>query len=670
MLKKINALPREGRDTLFLLLVIALVLLSQVAHLPVWCSAVAASVLVWRAGLIWFARPLPAKGWLLLILGLTLAATAITHGTLLGRDAGVTLISVLLALKTLELRANRDAFVVFFLGFFTLLTHFFFSQSLLTALSMSVAMLGLLTALINSQMPLGRPALFAVAKIALKMACYGLPIMVLMFVLFPRLAPLWGMPDDAMGGRSGLSSSMKIGNITSLALDDSVAMRVQFEAAPPQSSELYFRGPVLSSFDGSEWQTLRSGFSPKMQLSANLKLSGTPFTYSITQEPNKRPWLLVLDGTGDKPDVSGFSVRMTSELQWITGSPINQQIRYRAKTHPRFSHGPLSLSVGLQDYIELPPGFNPRTLQLALDLRKQPRYAQADAMVMVQAVIERLQQGGYRYTLNPGDYGRHTADEFWFEKKQGFCEHIASAFVILMRALDIPARIVTGYQGGELNPMDGYWTVRNSDAHAWAEVWVENQGWIRVDPTAAVAPSRIGSQQRLQAPQGIFVSTVRAMSPGLALNLRDAWNAINNRWNQWILNYSQSQQFALLKRFGFTSPSWEDLSLLLASSFMLLGILASMLQFRARGRQDPWIQMLETVRLRVSTMGLDPPKHASPRQIAALLGNTPYDSNFDPSSLRRWLSEMEEWRYSARHHQSTHAVHELKRKFNQIKWPK
>ena len=235
MLTSLRKLPRDTRDTLFLLGVIAWVLLPQVAHLPLWCSAGAGAVLLWRGWLALQVRPLPGKWWLLGLLTVMIAATFATHGTLLGRDAGVTMLVVLLTLKTLELRARRDAFVVFFLGFFCMLSNFFYSQSLLTAFSMLLGLLGLLTALVNAHLPVGRPPLAQAAKTAGWMALLGAPIMIVLFLLFPRLAPLWGVPGDAMTGRSGLSASMEVGNIAQLALDNSVAMRIKFEGeALPQ----------------------------------------------------------------------------------------------------------------------------------------------------------------------------------------------------------------------------------------------------------------------------------------------------------------------------------------------------------------------------------------------------------------------------------------------------
>jgi protein-glutamine gamma-glutamyltransferase len=437
-------LPRDTRDTLFLLAVIAWVVLLQLGHIPWWCAALTAGVLVWRTVLALKGLPLPGWVWRAGLLALTLVATWATHRTILGQEAGVTLIVVLLALKTLELRARRDAFVVFFLGFFTLLTHFFYSQSLLTAAGILVALLGLLTALVNAHMPVGRPPLAQAARIAGGMALMGAPIMLVLFMLFPRMAPLWGMPSDSLAGKSGLSEQMRVGQIASLVLDDSIALRVRFDGAPPPQRDMYFRGPVLTDFDGTEWRPLRSGFPASMALTDNLAVSGAPVRYEITLEPHKRPWLFVLEAAMAAPDMVNNRAFMTPELQWLAQRPISELTRYRAESYPNFRHGPPTAQLALQDHLELPAGYNPRTLMLAQQLRREVGAGPDHSAALVNSVLERLRTGGYSYTLEPGVYGQHTADEFWFDRREGFCEHIASSFVILMRAMDIPARIVTG----------------------------------------------------------------------------------------------------------------------------------------------------------------------------------------------------------------------------------
>ncbi|MDP3617411.1 MAG: DUF3488 and transglutaminase-like domain-containing protein [Rhodoferax sp.] len=647
MLTKLKQLPRDSRDTLFLLLVMAWVVMPQVGHLPLWCSLLAGGLILWRGALALTARPLPSRRWLALLLMLTVAATWFSHKTLLGRDAGVTLIVVLLALKTLELRAKRDAFVVFFLGFFTLLTNFFYSQSLLTAAAMLIALLGLLTALVNAHMPVGKPPLAQAAKTAGSMALLGAPIMAVLFVLFPRVAPLWGIPSDAMSGRSGLSASMQVGAIANLALDDSIALRVRFEGAIPARSVLYFRGPVLSTFDGREWRSLRSSLPARLQAPADLQVQGPAVNYQVTLEPHSRPWLLVLDATPTKPLVSGFDARMTNDLQWLADRPVTDLLRYSAASYPDFRHGPLRPVVGLQEYLDLPAGFNPRTLQLAAQMLRDPRHANADGAQLVAAVLERLRGGGYSYTLEPGVYGRHGADEFWFDRKEGFCEHIASSFVILVRALGLPARIVTGYQGGESNAVDGFFVVRQSDAHAWAEVWFAGRGWVRVDPTGAVAPGRVSALQRLPIPRGVIANALLgSVNPALALNLRALWDAANNGWNQWVLNYTQGKQLDLLRNIGFESPSWEDLSYLLIGIVVLASLVAAAWTLWERSHQDPWLRLLTRAATHLQKSGIGIAPNSPPRRLAQQLRAQRDPQDPTTAALLDWLLRLEVQRYA------------------------
>ncbi len=693
-LSHVSHLPRDSRDTLFLLGVIAMVVLPQVAHLPVWCSALVALVLIWRSALAWQSKPLPSHWWLALILVVAMAATWATHRTLLGRDAGVTLIVILLALKTLELRAQRDAFVVFFLGFFCMLSNFFFSQSLLTAFAMLLALLGLLTALVNAHMPVGKPPLRTAAKIAGKMALLGAPIMLVLFMLFPRLAPLWGMPGDSSMGRSGLSADMRVGTIAKLALDDSIAMRIKFSQALPKSSDVYLRGPVLSAFDGREWLPLRT--SPNVRSNrinaadkaeaAHLLVSGAPIDYEVTLEPQNKPWVFVLDAAVEAPVLANYTLRMTSDLQWLANRPLSELVRYQAQSYPQFTHGPQvltqNLDLSLQDYIDLPAGFNPRTLQLAADMRRDPRYASADTATLVAAVMQRLRTGGYEYTLEPGLYGNNTADEFWFDRKAGFCEHIASSFVVLMRALDVPARVVTGYQGGEFNALDGYWVVRQSDAHAWVEVW-QAGSWVRVDPTSAVSPQRIESMQRLTAPTGAFGGVMNSVLGNVwgtvgfnpLIQLRSVWDAVNNTWNQKVLNYTQAKQFELLKNLGFASPSWEDLSYVIIGVLLLVSLTASAWSLWEHRQHDPWLRLLGTVQMRLKALGIPVTPHTPPRELAQLASSHFGES---ASALHAWLIKLEGIRYAkpssaaastlaaARQQQG---ISQLNRELRHLTWP-
>ena len=315
-------LPREARDTLFLLGVIGWSVLPHAAHLPAWCSLLTIAVLLWRARLAIANSSLPGRWVLVAVLLVALGLTYWSFRTLLGKEAGVTLVVVLMALKTLELRARRDAFVVFFLGFFLILTNFLYSQSLPVALAMVVSIWGLLTALVLAHMPVGQPSLRTASALSARTALFGAPIMALLFVLFPRIGPLWGVPQDGTS-KTGLSTSMHMGSVAEVAQDDSVAMRLRFNGAPPPSSTQYFRGPVLSRFDGVEWLPDESYRRP-----TDLKTSGEPVRYEVTLEPVRTNFIPLLEATPDAPTIENHRVFALPDLQWVTTRPVFERVRF------------------------------------------------------------------------------------------------------------------------------------------------------------------------------------------------------------------------------------------------------------------------------------------------------------------------------------------------------
>ncbi|WP_315128781.1 DUF3488 and transglutaminase-like domain-containing protein [Comamonas antarctica] len=666
---RLDAMPRDMRDTLFVLAVVAWVIAPHASHLPWWTLGLALCLLAWRGLLAWRARPLPGRWVMGALLLLAVGATWLTHRSLVGRDPGVTLIVLLLALKTLELRARRDALVVFFLAFFTLLSHFFYSQSLAIAAAQLIALVGLLTAVVNAHLPVGRPPLADSLRIAARLTLWGTPVMLVLFLLFPRMAPLWGMPGDELAGRSGLSPEMTVGEVARLALDDSVALRVRFDTPqgePPPRSTLYFRGPVLSEFDGRQWRESWEGSLP-----AQLQVRGPAVPYEITLEPSRRRWLLTLDAAATAPELSGQRARMTPQLQWLAQRPITDVLRYRAQSHVDFQHGPLQRVPQLAVYTALPEGSDPRTLALATQMRAD---VGARPAALVEAALARLRTGGYRYTLEPGVVAANTADDFWFGSKQGFCEHIASAFVVLMRALDIPARIVTGFQGGERNPVDGYWTVRNSDAHAWAEVWLAGQGWVRVDPTTAVAPGRTSELQRLAAPRGAFGQAMDSViAPGLVQQLRAAWEAVNNGWNQWVLNYTQSRQADLLRQLGLSSlgtPQWQTLAQWLAGLAALAALAVGAWLWRERHvPEGGWQRLRRQACTRLQQAGLELPTNAPPRTMADLARAR---WGGEAADIAAWLLRLEHQRYApaSSDHPAAQQLSRLRRDFKSLRWPR
>ncbi len=612
-------LPRDSRDTLFQLAVIGWTIVPHVTHPAPWCVALTALMLFWRAQLALSNAPLPSR-WA--VAGVLLVAAALTlwsERTLLGKEAGVTMLVVLMALKTLELRARRDAMVVFFLGFFLVLTNFLYSQSLLTAAAMLLSVWGLLTALVLAHMPVGKPPLRQAGAVAARAAALGTPLMVALFLLFPRIGPLWGVPHDA-AGKTGLSGSMRMGAMAEIANDDEIAFRIRFDGRVPPPEAMYFRGPVLTRFDGREWtrQLNSAPAGPRQQ--HELQLLGQPLRYEMTLEPSRLALLPLLELTPDRADaaprIEGMGAWLRSDLQWQTNRPVAERLRFEAAAWPLHRHGPRQMSLALREHVALPPDHNPRTLAWAAALRRQADLAEADARTLVAALLEHVRRGGYIYTLEPGIYGKDAVDEFWLDRKLGFCEHFAASMVVVLRALDVPARVVTGYQGTDREPVDGYYIVRQSNAHAWVEYWQPGEGWVRVDPTAAVAPDRIVRGASLAPRPGLVAGALGSVSPQLLARLRSALEAANNRWNQWVMNYSRGQQFRLLESLGVDAPTWQDLALALITLLCAGSLAAAGWALWDRHRQDPWQRLQQRVLQRLAQLQVVVQPHEPPRTRA------------------------------------------------------
>jgi transglutaminase-like putative cysteine protease len=612
-------LPRDSRDTLFQLAVIGWTILPHMAHLAPWCVALTALMLFWRAHLALTNAPLPSRWAVAGVLVVAAALTLWSERTLFGKEAGVTMLVVLMSLKTLELRARRDAMVVFFLGFFLVLTNFLYSQSLLTAAAMLLSVWGLLTALVLAHMPVGKPPLWQAGALAARAAALGAPLMVALFLLFPRVGPLWGMPHDA-AGRTGLSGSMQMGAMAEIANDDEIALRIRFDGRVPPPEAMYFRGPVLTRFDGREW-TRELGSTPMTQrLRTEVQLLGQPLRYEMTLEPSRLALLPLLELTPDRsdaaPQLDGLTAWLRSDLQWQTDRPVAERLRFQAAAWLQHHHGPRQMTLALRDHVALPPDHNPRTLEWAAQLRRQPGLAQADPRTLVAAVLEHLRRGDYLYTLEPGTYGKNAVDEFWLDRKLGFCEHFAAGMVVVLRAMDVPSRVVTGYQGTDPIPVDGYYIVRQSNAHAWVEYWQPGEGWIRVDPTATVSPDRIVRGASLVPRPGLVAGALGSVSPQLLARVRGVLEAANNRWNQWVLNYSRGQQFKLLQSLGVNAPTWQDLAIALISLLCAGSLAGAGWALWDRHRQDPWQRLQRRVQERLALLKVPVLPHDPPRTRA------------------------------------------------------
>ncbi|MCE1162092.1 MAG: DUF3488 and transglutaminase-like domain-containing protein [Thiomonas sp.] len=653
--QRAQALPRDARDTLFLLTVSLLLMLPLFIHLPGWTSALVLGLLAWRAALAWRGAPLPGRALIVLILLLAVAITLWEFHTLLGRDAGVALLCVLLGLKTLEMRSRRDAHVLFFLGFFTIAANFLFSQSLGTALVMVLATWGMLAALVNANLPAGRPPLRQILMSALRMMALGAPAMVVLFMVFPRLsAPLWALPQSGAQAITGLSASMSPGQIAELARDDSVAFRVVFDGPRPPDRELYWRGPVLSTFDNGVWlprpgQRARAALAPP----ADLQFTGRPVRYTVTLQPTQQPFVFALDAPVAAPRIEGQQVQWLPDLQLVTGRPLDHLARYTVESSPQFRYGPTRFTPALRADEALPAGFDPRSVALGEQLAAQAKAAGRGGEFVAQALLSRFRSQPFRYTLNPGTYGlRDGVDEFLFDRRAGFCEHYAQAFVVVMRAAGIPARIVTGYQGGRFNPVDDTWVVRQSDAHAWAEFWLPERGWVRADPTAAVDPARIDRSGATLASREPLLG-MAALGPrdaALLLQLRNRWDALNNAWNQWVLHYGSNRQEDLLRKLGLQQPDMATLAALAIAALLVATAAGGAILALERRRQDPWSQTYALLRAKLEQSGVDSEPSTPPRALAARLKREGPGGDRLPlqalQSAVTLLLQLELWRYA------------------------
>ena len=542
---------------------------------PFWLTAWAGLCWVWALILWRNDRRLPAR-WLLLPLALAGAlAIRIEFGSFFGREPGVAVLVLFMALKLLEMRQRRDAVVVIMLGYFLLLTHYFEAQDIPTALWMLFALWLVSAALLR--LHAGALAVRPVLTQSARLLAQALPLMLIFYLFFPRIpGPLWGLPQDAFSARTGLSESMAPGSIGQLVQNDAIAFRVRFDGPVPPKNRLYWRGPVLTAFDGQRWQS-----GPVTGGKPVIDAAGEDIAYEMTLEAHGQRWLLALDAPRQLP----ADARADARLTVLMARPVENRQRFRlsATLDYRFNEEETAAIRALN--LALPAGFNPRTVALAETWRNTRTPEQ-----IVAAALTHFRTEAFYYTLQPPLLGRDSVDEFLFVSRRGFCEHYAAAFVVLMRAAGIPARVVTGYQGGEINPHDGFLVVRQSDAHAWAEVWLAGRGWVRVDPTAAVAPERIERGLASALPAGEPLPFFMRASNDWLRPLLQRWEALNNAWQQQVLGYDQRRQQALLQRLGLPG-GWQTLAWLLAGlSTLGLVLLTTLLLYQKR-RTPPEIRL-------------------------------------------------------------------------------
>ena len=527
-------------------------------NLPLWVSAIVIISLGWRClqnlGKL---REMPK--WVLIPLvflgGIGVFAE---YWTIVGRDAGLALLTVMTSFKFLECKRHRDLLILVFLCYFLIATHFLFSQSIFTAGLMFVTLIVITATLITINQRDDKIDLRQLLTSSARLVALSVPLMLILFVLVPRVpGPLWGISSEQRGGVTGLSNHMSPGQISNLIRSNEVAFRVDFEDKVPAQSMLYWRGPVMAQYNGSRWYRARRQVLNRF----NLTVSEPAVKYTVTLEPNGEHWLLALDmPTKLVPD----SV-MTEDFQLISTKKINDLLRYSMESRLAYQVGKNESLEYLGLTLEYPTNRNPETISLGKSLAE--RFDRNEDII--DAVLTMFREQEYFYTLRPPTLGDDTVDEFLFGTRRGFCEHYAGSFALLMRAAGIPARVVTGYQGGEYNNVGNYLIVRQSDAHAWTEVWLENRGWVRIDPTAAVSPSRIeqGLDDALSDDESIF--RIQNRNP-LFGNLLYNWDNLQHSWNDWVINYDNRKQRNFLSKLELGIENWSDM--VFALIFLLLSV--------------------------------------------------------------------------------------------------
>jgi len=423
--------------------------------------------------------------------------------------------------------------------------------------------------------------------------------MLILFILFPRIpGPLWGLPKDAYRGLSGMSEEMAPGSVSQLSLSAEVAFRVRFTRAVPPPGQLYWRGPVLDRYDGRTWRRTED----RLYRQFSYRTEGEAVDYTVILEPHGQRWLPALDLPASLPG----ETEVSATFQLVRRQPVQEVLRYEMRSYPRYNTGPLQL----QGQTQLPAGINPRTHALADEWRS--RYPAPGEIV--RAALTLFRREPFHYTLNPPLLpDQNSIDAFLFDTRRGFCEHYAGSFVFLLRAAGIPARVVLGYQGGERNELGGYLIVRQSDAHAWAEVWLEGQGWIRVDPTAAVAPDRVerGLYAALDDPDALPLLARRGQTWLQPLIL--GWDYMNNAWNEWVLAYGPERQKQWLSGLGFGPVDWQGMVLAMVAALTGVGLMVMGLQaLSRRAATDPVALAYQRFCAKLARAGLARAGHEGP----------------------------------------------------------
>ncbi len=553
---------------------LAFSVIPHLQFLPLWVTASFLGCSAWRWQVERRRWRLP-PAWLRIVLALLcFIGVLISYESVSGVGPGSALLAVMAALKLMETRQRRDQFVLLFISIFLIMSSLLREQYLW---SLPYLIAGVVfTMMAWLRMSNSRTVSISVNfRTATRLLLYAAPLTIAMWVFFPRIAtPFWEVPIDTSSGSSGLSDKMSPGDISSLSLSNAVAFRVSFDTDIPPPQQRYWRGLVLHRFNGRTW----SGNEPSLgsQSKRDVEYLGTPVSYQVTMEATRQHWVFALDVPLEWSLGQTFMAR---QQQLARMQPIDQRISYRAVSHTNYRLNDNLSEFSRSWYTRLPEDSNPRVVELSRTMREDAGSDEA----FIGQVLNKFNTEEFYYTLEPPALGSNPVDRFIFDTRQGFCEHYASAFAVMMRAGGIPSRVVLGYQGGEINPLGQYMIVRQADAHAWTEVWLPERGWYRVDPTAAVAPERIDVGRSGAMFDGIGASWGLSAPSELLYQMALTWDAMNAKWNEWILGYGPDNQSRFMEWLGMEDPDWRQMVLtLLAIVIALIAAISVLLMLRYR----------------------------------------------------------------------------------------
>jgi transglutaminase-like putative cysteine protease len=551
------------------------------SSLPPWIPALLCLCVGWRFAVRLLRWPLP-NIWLIgtLTIG-AFVGVLIEFGTINGLRPGTALLVVMIALKFLEAKTQRDQLVLTVISYFLVFAGLLSGGGPLKAAYLLVFVwittVGLLqVGRLGPLLPNG-----PTARLAGKYLLQALPLMLVLFIVFPRLSgPLWALPADGSAATTGLSGSMSPGDITNLGLSDAIAFRAEFEGQEPAAAELYWRGPVLTQFDGRRW-TQRDGMYRGVEDTVEY-LDGAS-RYRVMLDTGARDWAFALDMPSDWSSVDRtvmLWMRSEYQLTFRASDSMNGRVAYEVTSYSDYRAREALNARDIEYYIDVPPDKNPRTRALVDSWLAES----GDQLSIIDRALDVFRAEDFFYTLTPPPLGEHSVDDFIFATREGFCEHYASAFAVMLRMAGIPARVVTGYQGGERNGFGDYYVIRQSNAHAWTEVWLEGSGWQRVDPITAVAPERIsvGSTRAEFEQAATVVQRIGRLT--LIRQLALSWDAVTTAWNEWVIGYGPRLQRELFERLGFERPSRVEL-LLLSVIVLAAGMIALSLYLSLRLRR-------------------------------------------------------------------------------------